>query len=340
MKRRNFAQNLFLLMFMLVGLALLCVGIFSTVDRNKKMKTYETVQGGIVDYREKDGENGRVYSAVYAYTVDGYEYTFYDTVFTNKIPRIGERVEIMYDPSAPQNAFAKGAVTPSFIFIIMGGMFFAIPFFAFITSNVKSAGRRAEVLKGIFVGMIFAGLGYGLCFGLKQGISFATIFCFLFGSLGVFFMGYGVYSLFKPEKQSGNSLETQNNDYQQGNYYIPDEEIGQENFLTGQPGEYYGGNAEQQAYYDGKTGEQEYYGEKIEQTRNIVKKGVNIAAAIQRIVAGAVFAGGGGFMIKTIMNPEVEATGMSRLPAVLFLGIFVMLGLSQVIKGIVELLRK
>lgn len=71
MKKSNLPQNLFLILFMLVGLAVFCVGVFKTVDRNKKMNTYETVRGGIVDYQEREGENGMVYGAVYAYTVGG-----------------------------------------------------------------------------------------------------------------------------------------------------------------------------------------------------------------------------------------------------------------------------
>lgn len=207
MKKGNLRRNLFLILFMLVGLALLGAGIYNTVDRNKKMKIYETVQGDIVDYREKDGKNGMVYGAVYAYTVDGKEYNICDDVFTNKVPQIGKRVQIMYDPTAPEYAVAKGGVSTGFFLILLGGMFFAIPLFLLITCNCSFSGKWAEVSQAFLVGLIFAGLGYGLCFGLKQGMSFATIFCFLFGSFGAFVMLYSVYYLFKPEKKNADSLE-------------------------------------------------------------------------------------------------------------------------------------
>lgn len=319
MKRSNLSLNLFLMLFMLVGLALLGAGIFFTVDRNQKMNTYEAARGGIVDYRAREGDNGMVYGAVYAYTVDGKEYTVCDKIFTNKIPRIGERVQIMYDPADPGNAFAKGAVSDGFFLLALGGMFFAIPLFLLIRCNYSSLGRRGETVQGIFIGLIFVGLGYGLCFGLRQGINFTTIFLFLFGSVGVYMAGYSVYALFKPEKQSSDSLGNTTN-LQQEPYYVPDEQYYQEDALTTQL--------------------QEENVEKIERIRNKIETGVSIAREIQRIIGGLVFSVVGGFAIIVFADPNVTAAGMPRLFMVLFLGIFVVVGLSQVVKGIIELLRK
>ncbi|MBD5540152.1 MAG: DUF3592 domain-containing protein [Lachnospiraceae bacterium] len=213
MKNSNLSRNLFLALFMLVGLAVLGAGIFFTVDRNQKMKTYETVRGGIVDYQAREGDNGMLYGAVYAYEVDGKEYTIYDDVFTNKVPQIGKRVEVMYDPAYPGDAFVKGAISSGFLILLLGGMFFVIPLFLLIIFNCRISGRRTETFQGILLGLIFAGVGYGLCFGLKQGINFVTIFLFLFGSLGVYFIGYSIYTLFKPGKQSEGALENRESNW-------------------------------------------------------------------------------------------------------------------------------
>lgn len=318
MKKSNLPQNLFLILFMLVGLAVFCVGVFKTVDRNKKMNTYEAVRGGIVDYRERDGENGMVYGAVYAYTVGGKEYTICDDVFTNKIPQIGKRVEIMYDPAAPENAFAKGGVSTGFLLLLLGGMFFAIPLFIFITSNCGFTGKWAEVSQGFIVGLIFAVLGYGLCFGLKQGLSFATICCFIFGGFGVFFMGSSIYALFKPEKKNNGSLADPG--LQQVSSYMPDER-------------FYG-----EAVPNVQLTEE--HREKIESVKNKLVTGVNIAREIQRIVAGLITSAVGIFVMSTIINTYREATGMSQVLIVLFPGVFIVIGLFQVVKGIKALVKR
>lgn len=318
MKKSNLSQNLFLILFMLVGLALLGAGIYNTVDRNKKMNTYETVRGRIVDYKEREGENGTVYGAVYAYTVDGQEYIIYDDVFSNKFPQIGERVQIMYDPADPENAFSKNGVSSGFFLILLGGMFFAIPLFVFITSNCNFSGKWAEASQGFVGGLIFAVLGYGLCFGLKQGINAATIFCFLFGSLGVYFMGYSVYNLFKPKKKNVDSLE--NVGLQKIPYYTADEQLYQEAVPTMQL--------------------QEEHREKVGLIRNKVRVGINIAGEINRIIVGLIFSAVGGFMLTAVLNPNMAITGMSRGFVALFLGVFVVIGLFQVFKGIKALIKK
>ena len=318
MKKSNWSRNLFLAMFMLVGLVVLGVGIFFTVDRNQKMNTYETVRGGIVDYQAREGENGMLYGAVYAYTVDGREYTIYDDVFTNKVPRIGERVEVMYDPAYPGDAFVKGAMSSGFLMLLLGGMFFVVPLFLLIITNCKISGKWSTGFQEIFLGLIFTGLGYGLCFGLKQGINFVTIFLFLFGSVGIYIIGHGVYTWFRPEKQKPASVA--NTDLQQDSYYVPDEQYYQEDALKMQ-----------------LLREQE---EKIEQIKNKIEPGVNIARGIQKIIGGIVFSAVGGYAISVFMGSNFTITGLPRLSLILFLGIFVVVGISQVVKGILEILRK
>lgn len=205
MKKENLLANLLLTVVMLIGLAMIGFGIFSTIDRNKKMAEYETVRGNIVDCLEHRGENGTTYAAVYAYKVEGEEYTIQDAVSTSKVPRIGERVQVMYDPAAPENAFVKGAVTSAFVLFILGGMFFCVPFIILLVNSNILSGKWKEAVQGFFIGALFAGLGYGLCFGLKMEISPATIFLFLFGSLGVYFMAYSIYFVIKPDKSKSDS---------------------------------------------------------------------------------------------------------------------------------------
>lgn len=320
MKKNDLRMNLFLGLFMLVGLVMLGAGIFLTVDRKQKMNTYETVRGGIVDYQAREGDNGMLYGAVYAYEVDGKEYTIYDDVFTSKVPRVGERVEVMYDPAAPGEAFVKGAVSDAFLLLLIGGMFVAVPFFILMVYNRQALGKGNEVVQQVFLGLVFAAAGYGLCFGLKQGINFATIFLFLFGSVGVYIIGYAIYSLFKPQKQGEAPLEYKESDWQQEQYYAPDEQ-----------------------YYQGdglKVQLQREQVEKIEKVGNAVKKGMGVVTAIQRIIAGAVCAGIGGTAMKIAMNTDFTVVGMPQWTLGLFLGIFIVIGLSQVVKGVMELIRK
>lgn len=205
MKKENLLANLLLTVTMLIGLAMVGIGIFSTIDRNKKMAEYETVRGNIVDCLEHRGENGTTYAAVYAYKVEGEEYTIQDAVSTSKVPRIGERVQVMYDPAAPENAFVKGAVTTGFVLILIGGMFFCVPFLMLVANSNILSGKWKEGVQGLFMGVLFAGLGYGLCFGLKLGLSPAAIFLFLFGSLGVYGIAYSIYVMIAPAKNKSDS---------------------------------------------------------------------------------------------------------------------------------------
>lgn len=320
MKKSNLQLNLFLGLFMLVGLALLGTGIFYTVERNKKMKGYETVEGGIVDYiKSEKKESGTVYGAVYAYIVDGKEYTVSDEVFTNKVPQVGERVQIMYDPAAPENAFNKDALSHGFPLLIIGGMFFVIPFLFLMSVNFSfSGGRWAESVKSFFLGLLFAGIGFGLCFGLKREIDLATGFCFVFGCIGIYGMGYSIYILFKPEKAEVNSMENEDVNLQQD--YPVSDEISQDNNTTERI--------------------PEEYKEKIERAANVIDTGVNIVRAVQRIIGGLLFAGAGGAVIGMVMNPKVEVSGMPKSFVALFFGIFVVMGVVQIIRGIKEILRK
>lgn len=315
MKKSNLSMILFLTLFMLVGLVMLGIGIFFTVDRNQKMNTYETVRGGIVDYQAREGENGTLYGAVYAYQVDGKEYTIYDEVFTNKVPRIGERVEVMYDPAYPGDAFVKGAMSNGFFLIILGGLFFVVPIFLLIISSGKLSGKWAEAFQGTFLGLIFTGVGYGLCFGLKQGINLVTIFLFLFGSVGVYCIGYSIYTLFKPEKQSSTSAA--NTDLQQESYCAPDEQYYQEDALKMQ-----------------LLNEQR---EKIDQIKNKIEPGVRIVRGIQKIIGGIVFSAVGGYAISVFMGSNFAVTGLPLIFIIIFLGIFVVVGITQIVKGILEI---
>ncbi len=329
MKKSNLQLNLFLGLIMLVGLALLGTGIFYTVERNKKMKGYETVEGGIVDYiKSERKESGTVYGAVYAYIVDGKEYTVSDEVFTNKVPQVGERVQIMYDPAAPENAFNKDSVSHGFALLIIGGMFFAIPFLFLISINFNfSGGRWVEALKNFFLGLLFAGIGFGLCFGLKQGINFATGFCFVFGCIGVYGIGYSIYILFKPETEmpKADSLEDENVNLQQD--YPVSDEISQDNNLTERIPEEYKEKIEQAANV-------------INTGVNVINTGVNVVRAVMRIIGGLLFAGIAGTVIGMVMNPKVEVVGMPKSFVALFFGVFVIMGVIQIIRGIKEILRK
>lgn len=318
MKNSNLSRNLFLALIMLVGMAVMGVGIFFTVDRNQKMKTYETVRGGIVDYQAREGDNGMLYGAVYAYEVDGKEYNIYDDVFTNKVPRIGERVEVMYDPAAPGDAFVKGTMSTGFFMLLLGGLFFAVPLFLLIGTNYKTSGKWMEGFQELCLGLIFAGMGYGLCFGLKQGITFVTVFLFLFGSVGIYIIGLGVYTWFRPEKQMPASVE--NTDLQQNPYYVPDEQHYQEDALKMQ-----------------LLNEQR---EKIDQIKNKIEPGVRIARGIQKMIGGIVISAVGGYAISIFMSSNFSVTGLPLIFVILFLGIFVVLGMIQIVKGILEIVGK
>lgn len=175
-----------------------------------------------------------------------------------------------------------------------------------------------EGFQELCLGLIFAGMGYGLCFGLKQGITFVTVFLFLFGSVGIYIIGLGVYTWFRPEKQSPASVE--NADLQQDPYYVPDEQYYQEDALKIQ-----------------LLNEQR---EKIDQIKNKIEPGVRIVRGIQKMIGGIVFSAVGGYAISVFMSSDFSVTGLPRLSLILFLGIFVVVGMTQIVKGILEIVGK
>ncbi len=115
-------------------------------------------------------------------------------------------------------------------------------------------------------------------------------------------------------------MEDKNIGLQQAPYYVPAEQIYQEDVQATQL--------------------QREYEENIKRIKNKVEIGVNIAREIKRIIGGLIFSAGGEFMISKIMNPNMTMTGMPWEFVALFWGLFVVLGLFQAVKGIRALIIK
>ena len=91
----------------IIGLALLILGIVITTDRNMKKKTYSTTVGKVVE--EKGSGNTM---PVYEYKVDGKTYRFMSTTKTRTQSKIGNEVIIYYNPSNPSLAFDNSNANP------------------------------------------------------------------------------------------------------------------------------------------------------------------------------------------------------------------------------------
>lgn len=116
--------NIKAVIFLLVGIILTVVGITSMFSKYKKMQTYETISGKIVDAVVNNHENSLAsYAPVYQFTVDEQTYQFNSHVSTQIYPDIGASVSIYYNPENPEDAFTKGPMVLEIIETVFGILF-------------------------------------------------------------------------------------------------------------------------------------------------------------------------------------------------------------------------
>lgn len=184
----------------IAGIGLIVLGILMNQERTGNMDRYEMTRGYITDYSEHKRNSNSTYAPIYSYKVDGTEYTFESSVYTDKKPEMGKMERIMYDPSNPTDAYLKDGMSLGTLFLILGGMASFISLTIIITASCNLSDKWREFVKCFLLGFVFSTAGYGLCFGTNRGFDILSVFLFIFGSFGVYFIGYGFYVLLKPVK--------------------------------------------------------------------------------------------------------------------------------------------
>lgn len=118
-------MNIIIKLYPIIPLILLIITVLFSVNAIKKNNSYVKGMGTIVSFYEERSEAkisddaNRMISPVITYNVNGKDYKFVGTYYTNSM-KIGDTIEIMYEESNPNNATLKAGlyVVP----IITGGL--------------------------------------------------------------------------------------------------------------------------------------------------------------------------------------------------------------------------
>ena len=170
----------------LCGIAMLAFGISGSFQRSRDTKYYETTEGYFIDYRiYSSTRKSTSYQLIYAYQVDGEQYTVATDLGTSYIPEKGSARIIQYNPENPAQAVLSGANQYAFL-ILMGVFFILVP--TFIGMGALSVFGRLKR-----TGLNLLDVGIGVFFVLAGG----GVFFFQASSLPAkeFFRSFGPWIL-------------------------------------------------------------------------------------------------------------------------------------------------
>lgn len=196
MQKREGVPYILLIAFMIAGVCLFGLGVVKQKERTEQLRKYEMTWGYISDSLVR-GKNSDMYAAEHSYKVDGKEYTFRDYVYTRKEPKVGKREKIMYNPNDPSEAFVKDRFTIPQALLLFGSLAVIYPILIIVATSCNIADKWREFIKCMLLGGVFAGGGFGFCFGGIGRLNFLSVVCFILGCFGAYFIGYGFYSLRK-----------------------------------------------------------------------------------------------------------------------------------------------
>ncbi len=157
---------------LLSGIICLVIGLKDTYHISKKTKNYLITTGYFKDYEiynasaeDKHDKNKThiTYHLIYAYTIDGQEYTIKTDYGSSSIPSLNSSRKIKYNPSHPNEAILIGTTTNSGLiyfgtFFLLGGMVFVLAFL-YVTGVFDKF--KINIL-GLYVGIVFFIVGIGI----------------------------------------------------------------------------------------------------------------------------------------------------------------------------------
>lgn len=112
-----------ILLFTVVGIALIVFGIADACIGNWKYKNYDRATGVVTDVdKYVDGDMIARYTRTYTYQVNGEDYEVTESSSDNT-PEIGAEKEIVYDPADPSSAEIAQNTSENVILVIMGIIF-------------------------------------------------------------------------------------------------------------------------------------------------------------------------------------------------------------------------
>lgn len=171
--------KILIILCLFVGIGLFAEGSIEKMKFNKNTKGYESVEGYYIDhelYSEAKTTGRRhkqaTYALVYAYTVDGKNYTAKTDYGTGVLPDYGSVKTIRYNPSNPAQAVVSGTNGP-IIMIFIGLMFILIPsVFIFFALMLKGTFDHLRInVMDIVAGGVLAIVGGGFIYIIADGFS-------------------------------------------------------------------------------------------------------------------------------------------------------------------------
>ncbi|MDO4282489.1 MAG: DUF3592 domain-containing protein [Clostridia bacterium] len=195
---------------MVCGIFMLCIGVHGSHDLSKKTKQYETVTGYLLDYSiYSNSRRGRntTYRLTYSYIVNDEEYIVSTDYGIGYVPQKGSEKTIMYNPDNPKEAIILGTNRYSLL-ILFGFMFIAVPLL-FILGYIYTLGYFAHFRMNpldIVIGIVFFAMGIGIIYIQANEISIVELFTVfrIWIIIPILFIVVGIYlmirGMFFPEK--------------------------------------------------------------------------------------------------------------------------------------------
>lgn len=132
---------LFGLIFVIVGIALLCFAVSSIKTYNEKNETFVETTSRVVDYKYNDEG---LQAIVVEYVVDGQTYQKVSNSYSNMPKSIGTEVSIKYNPNNPQDAIWTSDSTNIILPIV--GVVFTLSGVIVVISSIKN-GKKQKMLE-------------------------------------------------------------------------------------------------------------------------------------------------------------------------------------------------
>lgn len=115
-----------IILFTIVGIALMVFGIADACIGVWRNKNYDRTTGVITDVdKYVDGDMIARYTRTYTYQVDGVDYEITESSSDNN-PELGAEKDVVYDPADPSSAEIVQNTSDNVIIVIMGVMFLAV----------------------------------------------------------------------------------------------------------------------------------------------------------------------------------------------------------------------
>lgn len=129
---------LFGLIFVIVGIALLCFAVSSIKTYNEKNETFVETTSKIVDYKYNDEG---LQAIVVEYVVNGQTYQKVSNSYSNMPKSIGTEVSVKYNPNNPQDAIWTSDST-NIVLPIFGAVFTLVGVIVVISSIKKGKTQK------------------------------------------------------------------------------------------------------------------------------------------------------------------------------------------------------